>query len=197
MEILNVPEKISLLFLEPLRKRSHQRPVLLVPSDCQGSKASVCTRITWMHLCLWFLFRRRRGDGRDLKVPRNRRRQPCAARPCRPARRSSIRSKRGTSCRLRVSAAVHAAESTARHKYQIEPPHPTKKRPAIRRAVCISGVGNAKPGFSKSCATATRFNAISHPRFGSRKATTRLFSRRPHCPSSSSRPACQAPPWSA
>jgi hypothetical protein len=33
------------------------------------------------------------------------------------------------------------------------------------------------------------------PRFRSRKARTRLFSRRPHC--SSSRLACQAPPWSA
>src|SRR4030095_10393178 len=40
-----------------------------------------------------------------------------------------------------------------------------------------------------------QYTAISRPGSGSRKARTRLFSRCPHC--SSSRPAFQAPPWSA
>jgi len=44
-------------------------------------------------------------------------------------------------------------------------------------------------------AEVARFNATSGLGSASRKPTTRLSSRRPHC--SSSLPACQAPPWSA
>src|SRR5258705_2014122 len=44
--------------------------------------------------------------------------------------------------------------------------------------------GEATHWLSIKAAGAARFNAISGPGSGSRKARTRLFSRRPHCSSS-------------